>query len=405
MTSTREDERIDEDFLQHVHPMFALLRDESPVRPVRTPNGLRVWLVTRYDDVRAGLGDSRLSKDIRHSEELIARHLPGTGVGDHREYARLLNLHMLNTDPPDHTRLRRLVGRVFTARRVEQLRPRIEEITEQLLASMPTGVPVDLIEAFAAPLPITVICELLGVPTADRERFRGWCRVLESSVGGPELGRAGQAMADYLDWLCVTKRANPDGGLISALVQPDNDGDQLSTAETTSMAYLLLVAGHETTVNLIANGVLTLLTHPDHLARLQADPALVPAAVEEFLRYESPVTVATRRYTTEPVEIGGITIPAGEFVLLCLSSANRDPSRFPDANAFDPTRSTHGHLAFGHGIHFCLGAPLARLEGEIAFTQLLARLSSARLAVPAEQLRWRFSLLMHGLEELPVVLG
>jgi cytochrome P450 len=312
--------------------------------------------------------------------------------------------HMLNSDPPDHTRLRRLVATAFTMRRVELMRPRIEEITEDLLADLAGKDELDLIDDFAFLLPVTVICELLGVPHADRDEFRAWSTLLVSADETDAVMVAAQSMAAYLHQLIAAKRADPADDMLSALAQArdESGADQLTEPELVSMAFLLLVAGHETTVNLIANGMLALLRHPDQLAALRADPALLPGAVEEFLRYDSPVNHTTLRYTVEPVEIGDVTIPADEFVLVSLSSANRDGDRFPDADTLDVTRPAGGHLAFGHGIHFCLGAPLARLEGQIAIGRLIDRFPDLTLAAPPDELRWRNSTLLRGLESLPV---
>jgi cytochrome P450 len=309
---------------------------------------------------------------------------------------------MLNSDPPDHTRLRRLVGKAFTPRRIEQLRPRVEEISDELLDTLAGRTEFDLIDSFAFPLPTTVICELLGIPPADRESFRVWSNTLVSTSGAQETREASTAMAAYLVTLMADKRTNPADDMLTALLHARDNEDKLTENELISMVFLLLVAGHETTVNLIGNGMLALLGNPDQLAALRADFSLLPRAVEEFLRYEGPVNLTTLRYTTGPVRIGNVTVPAGEFVLVALSSANRDPEQFDDADRLDVTRSPGGHLAFGHGIHFCLGAPLARLEGEVAFEQLLRRFPDLRLAVDPGQLRWRASTLMRGVEALPV---
>jgi cytochrome P450 len=313
---------------------------------------------------------------------------------------------MLNSDPPVHERLRRLVNKAFTARRVERLRPRITAITTALLDDMSTREQVDLLASFAFPLPITVICELLGVPVADQDDFRTWSATIVSDTARPEVFQAhATAMVRYFRTLLAAKRHEPADDLLSALIAARDDGDRLTEDELVSMAFLLLVAGHETTVNLIGSGVLALLLNPAELARLRAfgsEPALIGGAVEELLRYVNPVNNATFRCAAEPVEIGGVRIGRGDPVVVALSSANRDPSRFGDPDRLDLGRDSSGHLAFGHGIHYCLGAPLARLEAEIAFSHLLARFGSIRLAVPAESLRWRPSTLIHGLESLPV---
>jgi cytochrome P450 len=314
---------------------------------------------------------------------------------------------MLNSDPPDHTRLRKLVNRAFTVRAISRMRPRIEAIAHALAddvearASAGDGT-VDLLDTFAFPLPMTVICELLGVPDGERDAFRRWSNTLLSAGDAQERGAAGVAMADFLARLVADKAANPGDDMLSAIVQASEDADRLSAREATSMAFLLLVAGHETTVNLIGNGVLALLTHPEQLAELRADPGLTPAAVEEFLRFDGPVNLATLRYTTEPVTISGIEIPAGEVVMVALTAADRDAERYPEPDVLDLHRDTGQHVAFGYGIHHCLGAPLARLEGEIAFRTLLGRFPDLALAAEPETLAWRSSTLIRGLTSLPV---
>jgi len=402
--ATVEREQIGEEFVHDPHALNRRLRAEGPVRPVTLPRGLQAWVVTRYADVRAALADGRLHKDSRQIDDLFERHSTNSerfiGGGES------LIGHMLNSDPPDHERLRRLVNKAFTARRIEQLRPRIEEIAAGLLADIGAKADVDLLDAFAFPLPITVICELLGIPAEDRDDFRTWSNILIS--GGVEPGVVQQAavdMAGYLSNMIVTKRAEPGEDMMSALVTAADAGDRLSHDELIAMAFLLLVAGHETTVNLIANGVLALIDNPDQFAALRADRALLPGAIEEFLRFESPVKNATLRYTIEPTDIGGVVVPAGEFIVLALGSANRDPGRYADPDSLDIRRDTGGHMAFGHGIHYCLGAPLARLEAEIAFNGLLDAYDRIELAVPVEDLRWRPGVIIRGLERFPVHLA
>jgi cytochrome P450 len=398
---------------------FARLREERPVSEVELPGLGRTWLITRYDEARAALADPRLAKDPR-------KLYPGW---EPPPMAAMLSLHMLNLDPPDHTRLRRLVQRAFTARRVEALRPRVEEVAAALVDAMaaiaarsPGGV-VDLLDQFAFRLPITVICELLGVPARDQDDFREWTSVIVSSEQDRDaFQRAGGAMVAYFSALIAAKRAAPAGDLLSALIaigadapapgpgdqpdgQPGGPGEGLTGPELYAMLFLLLVAGFETTVNLIASGTLALLAFPAEMERLRADPALLPSAVEELLRYANPLTHATERFTVADLPVGDVVIPAGEWVTIVLSAANRDSRRFPDADRLDLSRDATGHVAFGHGIHHCLGAPLARLEGEIAFRALLARFGSITLAVPPDELRWRPSSLIHGLESLPVRLS
>ena len=384
-------EHLGAEYFQHPYSVHARLRAERPVSPVIMPGGTPVWLVTGYAEGRAALADPRLGKNMR------GWHPPPDSI------FAALDVHMLNSDPPDHERLRRLVNKAFTARRVERLRPRITAITAGLLDDMSTRREVDLLASFAFPLPITVICELLGVPVADRDDFRTWSASIVSNTVSPDVFQAhATAMIRYFMALLAAKRHEPADDLLSALISARDEGDQLSENELVSMAFLLLVAGHETTVNLIGNGMLALLLNPGELARLRADPSLLPSAVEELLRHVNPVTNATFRFAASPIEIGGVRIGRGEAVLVALSSANRDPSRYADPDRLDVGRDSSGHLAFGHGIHYCLGAPLARLEAEIAFGGLLARFGSMRLAVPASSLRWRPSTLIHGLEALPV---
>jgi len=390
------------DYFQDPLAYFRRMRDEGPVTPVTLPHGDRAWLVTRYAEVRAALADPRLHKDWAGkltSPDWVPDQVTG-----------YLAVHMLNSDPPNHTRLRKLVTKAFTARRVAGLRPRVAAITGSLLDAIEARATaaggdgtVDLIEEFAFPLPITVICELLGVPTADRDQFRRWSNAIVASEGEPGGFRAaGTAMYYYFTELIAAKRARPADDLVSALIEARDSGDSLDERELIAMLWLLLVAGHETTTNLIASGTLALLQNPAEFARLRSDPSLLPGAVEELLRYVNPLNHATDRFTLEPVEIGGVTIPAREWVLCVTSSANRDPGRFGDPDRLDVGRDAGGHVAFGHGIHYCLGAPLARLEGEVAFGALLERFPGLTLAVDPATLRWRPSSLIHGLETLTV---
>ena len=389
-------EELGAGYFQDPLSYFERMRAKAPVTPVTMPEGNRAWVITGYDEVRAALADPRLNKDWM---KLVPEDwTPDPVIG-------YLNVHLLNMDPPNHTRLRKLVNKAFTARRVAGLRPRIAAITSSLLDAMASASAdeVDLIEAFAFPLPITVICELIGIPAADQDEFKSWSHAVVSSVvSQEELYSAGLAMYQYFTKLVDAKRKEPADDLLSALITARDEGDSLDERELMAMLFLLLVAGHETTTNLIASGTLALLTHPAELARLQADPSLLPGAVEELLRFVNPVNHATERFTLEPTEIAGVTIPAREWIVCATSSANHDPARFTEPGRLDLSRDAGGHLAFGHGIHFCLGAPLARLEGEIAFGALLARFPDLSLAVPASSLRWRPSSLIHGLESLPV---
>jgi cytochrome P450 len=389
-------------------PIFAEVRQRGPVQHVTLADGHGAWLVLGYEEAKALLNDARLSKDMQaafaRDSEVLAEGLPG------REFAR----HMLAVDPPDHTRMRRLVSAAFSLRRVEKLEPAVCAIVDDLLdriAEVGPGARVDLVAAFAFPLPFTVICELLGVPEADRTAF-GQCLTTMSSptLTSEQYDRAkaaSDAVVALLRGLVETKRQHPGDDLVTGLIRA-RDGDEcLDEQELLASILQLIIAGHDTTASLIGNGVVALLRHPDQRAALQADPDALPGAVEELLRYDAPVPHATFRYAREDVDVGAVTIPAGEQVIISLASANRDPERFPDPDALDLHRSDQRHLAFGHGIHFCLGAPLARMEGRLALGTLFRRFPELRLAVPVEELHWGHGdgLVLRGLSELPVIPG
>jgi len=381
------------------HAAYAALARSGPVHRITTPAGVPAWLITGHADVRRVLADPRLVKGGSLHGPFADVLSPGVAAACFR--------HLLHQSPPDHTRLRGLVSAAFTRRRVERLAPRIEQIADALLDALDDTDQTDLIATFAYPLPMTVICELLGVPEHARSDFRGWTTtMIAGSFAGQDVYvAAAGAMTTYIRELLDDKRRNPADDLLSALVAVRDGGDRLSDDELSSMVFLLVAAGHETTVNLIGNGVHALFTHPEQLALLRAEPDRLPAAVEELLRFAGPLQVALPYVTTAPVELGGVTIPAGETVFPGLLAANRDPARVPDPDALDITRPQNQHLAFGHGIHHCLGAPLARLEGCIALGALLSRFPRLRLAVPPHELTWRPNLLMHGLTALPVTLG
>jgi cytochrome P450 len=376
-------------FQANPHPVYAQWRRDDPVRRAPMPHGGEAWLVTRYEDARQALTDPRLSKRSGFGR-------PNDPVG------LALSMHMLAADPPDHTRLRRLVSTAFTARRIESLRPRIEELTDELLDAMDGQGRVDFLDAFAFPLPIQVICELLGVPSEDRDAFREWSTALVSgSVSGEALADARRQIVGYIRGSIAERRTSPGDDLISGLIAVHDDEDRLTEDELTSMVFLLLIAGHETTVNLLGNGTFLLLSDRDRWDALRADRSLLPSAIEEMLRYESPVETATFRVAVEDLEIGGQLIRAGEPVFVVLLSANRD-DHFPYADELHLDRPQNSHLAFGHGIHYCLGAPLARLEASIAFDKLLTRFPDLDLDVEADELQWRAGMLIRGLQRLPV---
>ena len=394
---------FDDESLQDPHAFYALLREEGPVHEAMLPMGTRAWVVTRYPDARAALSDARLSKDVERSSELMRQFRPtGEEPSDSGDMFR----HMLNMDAPDHTRLRKLVTKAFTARRIEGLRPRVQEISDGLIAKMVANAdagPMDLLDEFAFPLPITVISELIGVPDDARDDFRAWSNTMLQSGPREAAQAAGLAMAQYLTALMEAKRAEPTDDMLSELILASDDGDRLTQGEVLGMVFLLLVAGHETTVNLIGNGLLALLRNPEQLAALRADRSLLPSAVEEFLRFDGPINLATFRFTSEPIELGGVQIPKDEFVMISLLGANRDPHQYEQPDRLDLGRNP-SHVAFGHGIHFCLGAPLARMEAAIAFSGLLDHFGDIELAVPFKDLSYRPSSLIHGLTRLPVLL-
>jgi cytochrome P450 PksS len=388
-------------FKADAYPYYARLRAEAPVHSVRLPSGPVVWLVTRYDDVVALLKDPRLAKDRRNAQgSKPFSRLPGI-LG----FLQAIEHNMLDLDPPDHTRLRGLVHLAFTPRLVERMRARVESLADELLAKALSAGTMDLIASYALPIPATVISEMLGIPPADHVRFHKWSAAIVASTAGPNLFRVLPAIwmfVRYLRRMVALKRAEPRDDLISALVQAEEAGERLREDELVAMVFLLVVAGHETTVNLIGNGVLALLQFPEQLARLRDDRALDATAVEELLRFHSPVEVSTERYAREPIEIAGVTIPQGALVYGVLSSANRDETQFEKPEVLDLGREKNRHLAFGQGIHYCVGAPLARLEGQIALRRLLDRVPTLRLAVPESSLSWRRGLNLRGLQALPV---
>jgi cytochrome P450 len=387
---------MDPEFVADPYPMYHRLRAEDPVH--HSPLGF--WVLTRYPDVLAMLRDPRLIK-----EPIAAFVAARFGVA----VPPGLGLSMLDRDPPDHTRLRGLVSKAFTPRALERLRPEIQQIVDGLLDEVRGRGSMDLIEEFAYPLPVRVICEMLGVPVKDHERFKAWgldiARGLDAIMLPPDspVGQRSvsgrRALAEYFRELIAERRAAPRDDMLSALIAAEEAGDTLNEEELLATCILLLVAGHETTVNLIGNGMLALLRHPAELRKLRDNPRLIGSAVEELLRFDGPVQ-RTARIPSEDITIGGQTIGKGEMVMPFLGAADRDPTQFPDPDRLDITRSDNRHIAFGMGIHFCLGAPLARMEGQIAINTLLARLP--RLTLATDQPRFRQSLTLRGLEALPV---
>ncbi|WP_399089940.1 cytochrome P450 [Streptomyces sp. BBFR2] len=400
------------------YPAYAWLREHAPVHRTALPSGVEAWLVTRYADARQALADSRLSKNpVHHSE---SAHGKGK-VGIPGERSANLMTHLLNIDPPDHTRLRRLVSKAFTPRRVAAFAPRVQELTDRLIDSFAARGEADLIHEFAFPLPIYAICDLLGVPREDQDDFRDWAAMMlrhtkpGGTGGGPRGGvaKAVKKIRGYLAELIHRKRAvlppepAPGEDLISGLIRAWDHGEHLTENEVAAMAFILLFAGFETTVNLIGNGTYALLRAPDQRELLQkslacGDADVLATGIEELLRYDGPVELATWRFATEELTIGGERIAEGDPVLVVLAAADRDPARFDAPDTLDLRRGDNPHLGYGHGIHYCLGAPLARLEGQTALATLLTRLPDIRLAAEPDDLRWRGGLIMRGLRTLPV---
>jgi cytochrome P450 PksS len=385
------------EFKANPFPFYARLRSEAPVYRTKLPDKRNAWLITRYQDVVVLLKDERFSKDKMNAQALP--WIPGM--------FKPLMRNMLDLDAPDHTRLRGLVQKVFMPRLIENLAQRIQMLADDLLNRVQSQARMDLIHDYALQIPTTIIAEMLGVPQKDRLKFHRWSTgaISASASRFGIVAAIPQMMAfmRYVRSLVKARRANPEDDLITALVRAEEAGDQLSEDELLAMVVLLLIAGHETTVNLIGNGTLALLENPGQLDRLRNYPTLIKAAVEELLRYTGPLETATERFAREDTTVAGVTVPRGELVLAALVSANRDEQQFVHADRLDLGREPNPHVAFGQGIHYCLGAPLARLEGQIAIATLLRRTANLKLAVPANALRWKRGLVLRGLECLPVV--
>jgi cytochrome P450 len=391
---------LDLSFFQDPYQVYDRLREAGPVHPMRTPDGIDVWVITRYEEAKEALSDARFTKDFAGVPDIFAQQ--STGISAHEAYTDILTKHMLFADPPDHTRLRELSAKAFTRRRVEALRPEIQQIVAGLLDKMASQREVDLLRTLSFPMSMAVTCRLLGIPPADEESFRRWTETIFTTNDPARMNEAVRAVDEYLVGAVEAKRADPADDLITALINAREQGDRLSDRELVSTCALMFVAGYETTASMVGNAVLALLEHPDKLAELKADPSLMPNAVDELLRFDGPVNVATLRSTATEVTIGGTTIPKGQFVLVSLISANRDGAKFPDPTRLDFNRPLGGSLAFGNGIHYCLGAPLSRVEIEVALSRLLARYPNLSLAGRPETLRWRNSLLVRGLAALPI---
>jgi len=384
------------EFHANPYPFYHALREKDPVH--QSPLGF--WVVTRYDDVVTSLRDPRYGRD-GFAPLIEAVYGPETAEGN-------LPRSMLMRDPPDHTRLRSLVNKAFTPRVIEGMRARIQMIVERLLDKVQDARSMDVIDDLAYPLPVTVICEMLGVPLDDHEAIRGWSSDIARSLDAiglladPEIVARGVAarrnLTDYFRRLLPERRKHPQVDLLSLLIAVEEQGDKLNEGELLAMCLLLFIAGHETTVNLIGNGTLALLEHPDQMAKLRDDPTLIASAIEELLRYDSPVQW-TARITNADVEVGGRTIPSGSMVIAAIGAANRDPRHFQDPDRLDIVRADNRHVSFGFGIHYCLGAPLARVEGQIALGTLLRRMPDLALQTGATT-EWRKSSALRGLQTL-----
>jgi pimeloyl-[acyl-carrier protein] synthase len=391
------DPRLPE-FHANPYPFYHALREKDPVH--QSPMGF--WVLTRYDDVVTSLRDPRYGRD-GFAPLIEATYGPETAKGN-------LPRSMLMRDPPDHTRLRALVNKAFTPRVIEGMRAHIQAIVDRLLDKVQGARSMDVIDDLAYPLPVTVICEMLGVPLDDQDAIKGWSSDIARSLDAiglmadPDIVARGVAarrnLTEYFRRLLPERRQHPKADLLSLLIAVEEQGDKLNEGELLAMCLLLFIAGHETTVNLIGNGTLALLEHPDQMARFNDDPALIPSAIEELLRYDSPVQW-TARITTANVELGGREIPSGSMIIAAIGAANRDPSHFSDPDRLDIARADNRHVSFGFGIHFCLGAPLARVEGQIALGTLLRRMPDLALQTGAT-LDWRESSALRGLKGLPV---
>ncbi len=383
---------------------YAKMRTTDPVcyQPGMDGDSM-FWFVTGFEEAETVLRDhKRFVKNWRNTRTPaeLAKLEPQP------EFWQLLDNHMLNTDSPDHTRLRALVNKAFTARMSSNMRGRVQAIADELLDAVQEQGQMDLIDQYAFPIPIVVICDLLGIPVGDRERFRAWTNAFLEPTFSKEDAQEAQRLliefTDYLREIFDERRRLPQEDLITGLVQAEEAGDTLSEPELFSMVVLLIVAGHETTVNLIGNGTLALLQHPDQMALLKQDPALIASAIEELLRHDGPVERATMRFAAADTELGGKQLKRGDPINVVLTSANHDAQKFDHAGTLDITRKDNRHLGFGFGIHYCVGAPLARMEGQIAINTLLRRLPDLRLAVPVEELTWGLAPIIRGMRHMPV---
>jgi cytochrome P450 len=403
LSRTEQVKIVSPEFKANPFPLLASLRATEPVFRTALPDKTKtpVWLLTRYEDVFALLKDERFSKNRRSALTMEQiRRLPWVPP-----MFRPLERNMLDLDAPDHTRLRALVHKAFTPRLVEHMRARVQTLADELLEGVAHRGEMDLIRDYALPLPMTNITEILGVPTRDRHKFHKWSKAVVSLSSPNATARVIPSVwmfIRYLRHFFKVRRADPQDDLVSALIQAEEAGDKLSEDELLAMVFLLLIAGHETTVNLISSGTLALLEHLEQMEKLRREPSLIKPAVEELLRYTAPVFMSTERYARGDVTIHGVTIPRGEMTLGVIGSANRDETVFENPDRLNITREPNKHLSFGQGVHFCLGAPLARMEAQIAINTLLSRMPNLRLKVSPDSLRWRPSMILRGLDSLPV---
>ncbi|MEU3722525.1 cytochrome P450 [Streptomyces sp. NPDC031705] len=389
MTAPRQDPLRDPRFFADPYPTYDRLREGCPVQRIPTGSGgHHAYLITGHREAREAFTDPRLSKDT-------ARFFADRP--SQRDLHPAISRNMLASDPPAHTRHRRVATRLFTTGRVRELRPFITRVVDDLTATWQPGTDIDLVADLAIPLPVTVVCELLGVPAADRASLAAWSHDLFDATDTARIDAASHRIGDYLTDMID---GSPDHWFVRDCAAGGLDRD-----ETVSLAALLLVAGHETTTHFIGNAVLALLRNPEAFDRLVRDPDLIPGALDELLRFDSPISVATFRHSTQDLRVGDTDIPAGYPVLISPGAANRDPSRFPDPNRLDLDRDASAHLSFGHGIHRCPGAPLARAEAEITLRTLLTRFPNTRLTIPPHSLPWRPTRLTHGLTTLPLTLA
>lgn len=376
------------------YPMYQMMRQSQPVMYIEP---LNIWSVFQYDDVRTVLSDH-----ARFSSQFGQYEMPDANVSTQTR----INSSLISSDPPRHTKLRSLINRAFTPRAVEELQPRIEAIANELLDKVVESGKIDLVRDLSYPLPVIVIAELLGIPSSDRDQFKHWSDEVVASadqfIGGTSSNsqRAHQEMGEYFRGIIAKRRLHPQSDLISALLTAEIDNVRLGEEDILSFCWLLLVAGNETTTNLIGNAVLTLLEHPDQLSKLKQNPALLFSTIEEVLRYRSPVQ-AMFRITKQDTNLGGKIIPAGSRVIAWIGSANRDGEKFPYPDHFDISRSPNPHIAFGHGIHFCLGSPLARLEAKVALSAILHRLRELS-RINDEPLEPARGFIVHGVTCLPL---